>query len=350
MKVLVVDSDEGARTETSEALTELTNVVVVAVADVRNALRVLDEGRTDVVVTGCDLPDGDCIDVIDAVRQRDPRPAVVVFPVDDNPERSRRCLAAGADLYLPRGAGRLELQSGLLDVAAGRRSGARLLNDDRFKLVGRLASGVAHDLNNHLAVISMALEMLDRRADSAAMRAEILLGRRAMEGASELTSSLLQYVRGTAPPVRAVDLGALVRRVVDRFASAIPIPVVVVVEVDDPLPAVRGAAGELEQLVLNLVMNACDAMPEGGQLHLSVRRDEARTVRLEVTDTGGGADVDLEVGGATSRSAKREPGSRGLGLGIVRAVVDRHGGSLRIVPHAGGCRVGVVLPAWVGDA
>jgi signal transduction histidine kinase len=338
MKVLVVDACDEARSSVADALTELTNVSILgAVPDVRGAMRALDEGP-DVVVTDCDLPDGDCIDVIEAARAQVRPPAIVVFPAEDIPERARRCVAAGADLYVPRAAGLSELQNAVLDVTAGRGGGRRVSATERFELIGRVTSGVMHDLNNYLFAL-----------DAALARGNVQMAREASARATALAATVLRYAGGGTPAVEPVDLAALVRRLLDLFGRVIPTNVLVVLELDD-VPPVRGVHAELEQLVLNLVLNACEAMPDGGELRLVVDADGPATVRFEVVDTGSGFPEE-PIPRTLSRSTKVGRTGNGLGLGIVRSVVDRHGAVFRISPRGGGgTRASVAFTAWPSAA
>ena len=106
---------------------------------------------------------------------------------------------------------------------------------------------------------------------------------------------------------------------------------------DGTLPKVHADADQLGQVLLNLVLNARDAMPNGGTLTLSLRSDAPSTVLLEVSDTGEGLDAAAALAaGATTPSKKAGRNGRGLGLGIVRSVVDRHGAELSIAPRTGG--------------
>ena len=217
--------------------------------------------------------------------------------------------------------------------------------NDRFTMLGRLASGVAHDLANYLVVVDLSLASIRRRVGDTAT-GDVATAREATEHAIRLTGCLLEYARGGSPPPRPVDMVALVRRLLDLFGRVIPEHVQLDFDCDADPPLIDGVAAELEQLVLNLVLNACDAMPEGGRLRLTVREVED-AVRLEVSDTGSGLATGcrpLGPGPTPSSKAGRAGGS-GLGLSIVREVADRHEASLQIAPGPGaGTRVQVSFP------
>jgi len=354
MKVLVADASPEERERVSDALGELTSFDVQgAVANLEHALSTLAGSAPDVVVTEVHFPDGDGIGLIQAARRHAAAPVVVVFTAVESAELRRRCLEAGADLYLPKHAGLAELQRLVRDLAASRRSARRgddeaiaSTSTDRFAVLGRIAGGVAHDLSNYFAVVDLSLQSLRLRVKEADCP-ELDDARAAIAVATRLTKSMLDYARGGAPPLAPVDLPALVRRTLELVSRLIPAEVKLRLDMDEQLPIVHGVAIELEQLLLNLVLNACDAMPNGGELCLALRWSNPASVTLEVADSGAGVDDDVaRADGTTSRSSKTGRYGDGLGLGIVRSVVERHGATLLIGPRpGGGTRVLVRLSA-----
>src|SRR5262249_53429173 len=138
--------------------------------------------------------------------------------------------------------------------------------DDRLNLLGRLAAGVAHDLSNYLWIAELSLLKLERRANEVQLGRPIAAARDATQRALELSMCLLAYARGGTPEPAAVDLAGLVKRVIVLFRPIIPEQVEVVARTPDSAPPIDGIAPELEQLLLNLVLNSCDAMAGGGTL------------------------------------------------------------------------------------
>jgi signal transduction histidine kinase len=205
--------------------------------------------------------------------------------------------------------------------------------DDELRLLGRIAAGVAHDLNNYLAVTDATFALLDNEMNDVDV---IQRGRASVDQARRLTASLVSYVRGEAPPLAPVDLGALVDRTLALVSRILSPDIELRTDIAAQLPVIAGAAAELEQLVLNLVLNAADAMPDGGELAVRVQPTGGPAIYLEVSDTGGGISSCARIG-ADGRTASTKAGRRaGLGLGIVRRVIDRHGGSLKLAPRIGG--------------
>lgn len=216
--------------------------------------------------------------------------------------------------------------------------------DDELRLLGRIAAGVAHDLNNYLCVTNLLLALLETAPASPELHART---RASIDQARRLARSLVGYVRGEAPAFEPVDLGALVDRMLALVGRAIAPSISVTTDIATELPQIRGVVSELEQLILNLVLNAADAMPGGGELAVRVQPAGTATLYLELADTGTGMIAET-LATADGRTASTRSGRRvGLGLGIVRRVIEHHGGSIRFTPRSDGAGtiVRALLPA-----
>ncbi|HEY3354542.1 MAG TPA: ATP-binding protein [Polyangia bacterium] len=208
--------------------------------------------------------------------------------------------------------------------------------NDRLSILGRVTAGVAHDLANYLGMVDLSLAMLARDTRKGEREDRIAAAREATQRALSLTGCLLEYARGGTPAPALVDLAVRVRRVLDLFGRVIPDGISVVMNLTADPPPITGVAAELEQLILNLVLNACDAMPRGGALGLTVRASDA-TVSLEVADSGSGIPAAVgDIGAAPAPSSKAGRTGGGLGLGIVHCVAERHRASLQMAPRPGG--------------
>jgi signal transduction histidine kinase len=221
--------------------------------------------------------------------------------------------------------------------------------DDRFALLGRIATGVAHDLNNYLAVVDVSLAILQRQvASRPGETAELGHARTGVDRAIRLNRTLLEYARGGEPPTVELDLVVVVRGLLELFSQLIPPSVAVTVDVESAPGTIRGVASEVEQLVLNLVLNACDAMVDGGDHRLIVRGDASGAVSLHVIDTGGGMSAATARaaanGNAHTPSSKDGRHGRGLGVGIVRQVASRHLASFTFATSPTGSVATVTFP------
>jgi signal transduction histidine kinase len=219
----------------------------------------------------------------------------------------------------------------------------------RVATIGTLAGGVAHDINNQLAVIIAMLDLVEDSAKSGAPAHEDLgTMRSAARSASELTRSLLAFARRGAKVEKVdVDVNAMVTRVARLVAPSLSSADVGLVQKLAPsLPTVVGDPTLLEQVVLNLAVNARDAMPNGGKLTLATgRRDDA--IFFSVTDTGTGIDPALRErifeAFYTTKDATK---GTGLGLAISRGIITAHHGRIEIESAQGqGTTFTVLLPA-----
>jgi signal transduction histidine kinase len=217
------------------------------------------------------------------------------------------------------------------------------LREDSFRLLGRITAGVAHDLNNYLTVLRVAFDLIEQRDGDPLLW---MRARDAIESAIGLNRNLLEYARGARPEPGPIALTALVERVLGLVGRLVTPDIVIVVDASGDLPPVRGVGPELEQLVLNLAINACDAMPRGGELRVRLRAPGPSAVILDVMDTGCGG-LREPVDDAITPSNKPGRHGRGLGLGIVRSVVDRHRAVLKLGPRdGGGAMATVILEPW----
>jgi signal transduction histidine kinase len=346
VNILVAEKSSAARQAIVDALARIDAIAVQgAVAELREAVRSLCRDTPDLVVTGVELADASALDLIEATRQLAPESRIVVVGPSPASEAWRRQVAAGAIRFVAPGPSLDELCEVVAALArravdGGAEAGAGGdPDDDPVRLLGRITAGVAHDLGNYLSALAAVVALIDSAGADPALvaRAAALV-----DHAGRITRSLVGYARGDAPAFEPVDLASVVDRMLALLASVLPAGIAVRTDIAALVPPVRGAALELEQLVLNLVLNAADAMPGGGELTVRVQPTGTAAVYLEVSDTGHG----LPPQPRAADGGPVAPGQRGqrvgLGLGIVRRVVARHGGSIRFAPRVD--RTGTI--AW----
>jgi signal transduction histidine kinase len=233
---------------------------------------------------------------------------------------------------------------------------ARVVRAERLAAVGELAGQVAHEVNNPIAIISAKARLLLRdggAADPDRTRLEVTKIAELADRVARISQGLLSYCR-PAPGARAMlDVSQSLRRalayVESRVADA---GVCVRDEIGADVPPVHANAAELEQVFLNLLLNALDAMPQGGTLAVATRaerpagRPAEAAVVISIADTGSGiADDLLHRVFEPFLTTKGGKGS-GLGLSICQGLVRSHGGDIRITSDVGrGTVVEVWLPA-----
>jgi len=232
------------------------------------------------------------------------------------------------------------------DVTERRSIEAQLRHVQKLEAVGLLAGGIAHDFNNLLQAMLALAQVIEARAEDAgrvrALATEI--ADHVRRGAALARQLLLFSDRGTAHR-EVLDLGEVVRRGAELLRRLLPEHVALAVPaVAEPLP-VNGDRGQLEQVLMNLTVNAAEAMPEGGSLVVGCGRAGGEAW-LEVTDTGHGIPEDVR-----SRifepffSTKRAGGGSGLGLAVAHGIVTGHGGRIDVTSAVGnGSTFRVTLP------
>ncbi len=244
------------------------------------------------------------------------------------------------------------------DVTERNRLDERLRSAQKLEAVGQLTGGVAHDFNNLLQVVLSGLALMER-AQEPARRAQILDSvRRAAQRGGELIKRLLTIARRQALHPQAMDLGAWLRAgVSDLLQRTLRGDIVVEVSIAPGLPAVEVDPNELELALLNLAVNARDAMPDGGTLRLMAdvaeldgltEPDElsGRFVRLSIGDTGCGMTETVQARVFEPFFTTKEVGKgTGLGLAQVYGFARQSGGTVRLQSEIGrGTVVSLLLP------
>jgi two-component system cell cycle sensor histidine kinase/response regulator CckA len=218
---------------------------------------------------------------------------------------------------------------------------------EKMQAVGTLASGVAHDFNNLLAAILLHARLLQRRPEALGDAASAI--RDLAEEGSEVVRELLFFARRESSPPATLDLGELVRQQESVLKHLLADNVELVLEIDREKVPVRGDVTGLRRLLLNLVLNARDAVGEGGgRITLRVVHAAGRAV-LEVEDDGPG--IAPEVRARLFEpffTLRRQGRGSGLGLAVVHSIVTMHEGEVDVRSNPGeGTRFIVRLP--LGD-
>ncbi len=247
------------------------------------------------------------------------------------------------------------------DVSERRQLEQQFYRAQRMESIGTLAGGIAHDLNNVLHPIMMAIELLKERVTDPGDR-EVLatIGTSAARGA-EMVRQVLSFARGLEGRRIEVDPGELLAEVARIARDTLPRTIDIRTTVEPGLPPLLGDPTQFHQVLLNLCVNARDAMPAGGQLSISAklaRVDSAADlelppghyVKLEVQDTGAGIPVAIAEKIFEPFFTTKEQGKgTGLGLSTSLAIVKSHGGQIRAVCDSGrGARFDIYLPISSG--
>jgi len=199
-----------------------------------------------------------------------------------------------------------------------------------MEAIGQLAGGVAHDFNNLLTVIGGYTEIARRNIGAGPGGAELAEVERATERAAELTRQLLAFSRQQVLDPAPLDLGEIATALVPMLRRLIGEDIEIAMLAEPGLPAVLADRSQIEQVILNLAVNARDAMPSGGTLTIETRVVGER-VALIVTDTGVGMTAEtLERVFEPFFTTKDVGEGTGLGLATVHGIVTQSGGEILV--------------------
>jgi two-component system NtrC family sensor kinase len=237
------------------------------------------------------------------------------------------------------------------DLTEVRRLQNQMLHSERLVTIGQLSAGVVHEINNPLTSISVYSEYLLKKYEKLGIDEGDLTRLKRIVSASDrilkFTRELMNYARPAPEEPTLVDVREVANHAVGFCEHVISTCAVTVKkEFPELLPPVYGIKGQLQQVFVNLITNACHAMKEtGGELTVRINDNRDGTIRAEIADTGTGMPRDI-LGRAFDPffTTKAEGEGTGLGLSIVKNIIQNHQGDIRIRSEVGkGTTVSVIL-------
>jgi PAS domain S-box-containing protein len=254
------------------------------------------------------------------------------------------------DIRLQHSQERREFVAIVLDVTERDELERQLVQSQKMEAIGTLAGGVAHDFNNLLTSIQGSSELILASADPGGrLERSALRIKKAAERGEALTKQLLAFSRKQVTRPEVIELNQAVREVGELFGRMISEDVAIEFDLRPDAGSIRFDPGQFDQVVINLVVNARDAMPHGGELRVSTQPDHidsarasalnvapGRVARLSITDTGSGIPADV-LGKIFDPFFTTKPIGKGTGLGLatVRGILEQHGAGLSVETRAG---------------
>jgi two-component system NtrC family sensor kinase len=230
---------------------------------------------------------------------------------------------------------------------------SQLLHSEKLAAVGALAATVAHEINNPLTGVYTYIRLMERKIDQGQYGAEDIAKykgyldtmRREVERTTAIVQNLLDFTRPKDPVRKPMNLVKVMEESLALISNKLSLTNIEVVKILNPLPEIQADPAHMKQVFLNLLINACEAMEEGGTL--TIRSDyhpETNTVTMSVRDTGTGIEEkDLARIFDPFFSTKKK--GTGLGLSVVNGIVTRHNGKVEIDSTPGkGTDFRVILP------
>ncbi len=224
---------------------------------------------------------------------------------------------------------------------------SRLVQADKLSSIGLLAAGVAHEVNTPLAVISTYAQMLAKQVSGDEQKSKLLekIAKQTFR-ASEIVNSLLNFSRTSSTDFVDLEVNKTIRETLSLIDHQLQKAAVrTELSLDENLPKLKGNAGKLQQVFLNLFLNARDAMPDGGLLAIRTWAS-ATAVSIEIADTGSGISPEhlarIYDPFFTTKAPKK---GTGLGLSVTYGIVREHGGTIEVESQIGqGTRFIIELP------
>ena len=236
------------------------------------------------------------------------------------------------------------------DITEQKRIEAEFLRAQRLDSVGALASGMAHDLNNALSPILMGIQLIRRQSQNSETRQMLTVMEASTHRGAEMVRQVLTFARGRESERELLNVGRLVREMENVVRQTLPKSITVTAMVPSDLWPVLGNSTQLHQVLLNLCVNARDAMPGGGELTLvadnvELSPEEAKGfleaapgcyVMLLVSDTGTGIPAEVLPRLFEPFFTTKDPGKgTGLGLSTLARIVRNHGGFVSVKSEVG---------------
>lgn len=292
-----------------------------------------------------------------AAAYRERRPYQISYRIQTRVGEEKWVWEQGSGIFSTTGSGAIVIEGIIVDITPRRFGVKPVESEQRKEAVGQLASGIAHDFKNIMSVIVLYCELLERQPEHPRRQHYLSVINKQANHASRLISQLLDYSRHSPVEGQVLELNAFLEEMANLLERTLPEAVTLVLESRVRDAVVEADSTRLQQVLLNLVLNAKDAMPEGGTLAITLSRfelapgekrpaafarrglpglDEGKWVRIEVTDSGTGIPPDVLPHIFEPFFTTKEAGTgTGLGLAQVDGIMEQLGGTVGVDSRVG---------------
>lgn len=240
------------------------------------------------------------------------------------------------------------IQFVLRDITQRKRLQEQLRRTERVAELGTLASGMAHEIGTPMNVILGRAEYLMNRTSDAPIKKGLQTIVSQVERITRVMNQLLSFARRETPERRAVDLSEIVESSLEMFLERFARHHIgIETDFEPACPPVHADADQMSQVLINLLMNAIHAMPDGGRVRIAVRQGDPNMVELIIADTGSGMPPEISAKIFDPFFTTKEFGTgTGLGLTVVKGIMEEHGGTIAVTSEPGrGTVFTLALPA-----
>jgi len=236
-------------------------------------------------------------------------------------------------------------------LASLQESHARLVQSEKLSTLGHLAASVAHEIRNPLSSLRMTAQLLERRLpDDEKMQEPVRVIKEEIDRLDLALAEILSFARPREPEIAPVQIRDVLDSVLQLMSRQLEHSHLEVhVEIPDSVPEVAGDADQLKQVFVNLILNAMQAMPGGGELRLKVLIGDGERVRVGVRDTGEGIPEEQQDRVFQPFFSTREGGA-GLGLALCKRIVEHHHGRIDFETSPDGTCFWIELPSGHDEA
>ncbi len=355
-RVLLVDDNEALAENLQEILEN--DGFQVRAAGTCAAAHAVARGGFDVAIVDLGLPDGNGTELGRELKELSPDSEIVLLTGQATMESALEAVRAGACAYLQKPVGtpelRMTLETAMRHVrlhSEKRELARRAAMAEKLAAVGTMTAGLSHEIRNPLNAAALQLTVLERRVgklpagEQGPLLQPLHLVRDEIRRLDHILEDFLQFARPREFYPKPVDVAPVLDRVLTLLGGPADKRHVRVLRDFEPVPPVAGDEERLQQVVMNLGLNALDAVREGGWVRVSCRAgDDPELVEILIDDSGAGVPHEIRERIFEPFFTTKAEGS-GLGLPIVHAIVTQHGGTITVedAPE-GGARFALRVP------